>query len=110
MPWPCPWLRSSGLVHELEDGDLVRAAALELFLRGTDDPVDHARLRAVPRDALAADVHRQDVHDLEHRSHLRQAHAIDLRGVVAAEIKVAVGTPRAARVAHVLEAIGELLR
>jgi len=87
----------------------VTAALGAFLLRCADDPVDDARLRAVPGDALAPDVHRDDVHELQHRAGFRQPHPVELRRIVAGEVEVAVRAPGAAGVAHVLKAVEDRL-
>ena len=56
-----------------------------------------------------ADVHRDDVGEFQHGAGLRQPHPIELGRIVAGEIEGAVGAPRAAGVAHVLELVEQHL-
>src|SRR6185503_9561915 len=62
------------LLEQPGHGDPVADARGALQRRCADDSVDHARLRAVPCDALPADVERDDLDELQHRARLGERH------------------------------------
>src|SRR6185295_13930423 len=63
-------LRESRLVllDHARDGHPIADSRGALERRRANDSVDHAGLRAVPGDALAANVQRHDLGELEHRA------------------------------------------
>ena len=65
---------------------------LFLFCR-PDDSVEHARLAPVPRDALTADIYRDNLDEFKHRTRFGELAFIHFGGIVSRQIEVSVRSP-----------------